>query len=782
MHALADILLGGREWLAWAAPLAALALIVLAWSYRRAGASAAVRLAAAALKAAGIVALAVCLIEPLASGTRPRPGDNLFLLLADNSRSLQVRDGAGQPSRGEELKQTLAKTSPWRTRLAQDFDVRPYAFDTRLQPLKDASELSLDGDGSTLAGSLGLLAERFRGRPTAGVLVFSDGNATDLSDETDWRKLPPVYPVVLGADAGPADVSVARVSVSQTNFEAAPVTVVAEIDSQGVSGKKIIVRLVDESGKTIERRERPADGSPIAERFQLRPERPGVSFYTVHACLEGEEELQEDSGDSTEATLANNERLAVVDRGGGPYRVLYVSGRPNWDFKFLRRALAEDDEVNLVGLVRIAKKEPKFTFRGRPGERTNPLYRGFGNQQDEEAEQYDEPVLLRLGTEDKEELKGGFPKAAETLFAYHALILDGVEAAFFTHEQLSLIQQFVSQRGGGLLMLGGHHSFANGGYDRTPVGDLLPVYLRRGKERDAAGAYRLQLTREGWLQPWVRSRANEQDEERRLADMPPFETVNHVSSIKPGASVLAEVIAAGGAAEPALVAQQFGRGRAAALTIGDLWRWNLQRKEAGPSDLEKSWRQTVRWLVADVPSRVEAETERPGGEASGPMRIVARARDEQFEPLDNAKVVARIHSPDGRELELTAEPSERAAGEYVTTFSGRAPGAYRATITATSAEGAEVGRREIGWAIGPAGDELRRLRPNRELLERIAHETGGEIVAAGDLDRFVADLPNRKLPIVETWTWPLWHQWQVFLFAVICLCGEWGLRRWKGMP
>ena len=90
--------------------------------------------------------------------------------------------------------------------------------------------------------------------------------------------------------------------------------------------------------------------------------------------------------------------------------MLYVGGRPNWEFKFLRRAVDEDDEVHLVGLVRIAKREPKFTFLGRSGERTNPLFRGFGNQSDEEAEQYDEPVLVRLGTEDKEELRGGFPQ------------------------------------------------------------------------------------------------------------------------------------------------------------------------------------------------------------------------------------------------------------------------------------------------------------------------------------------------------------------------------------
>ncbi len=66
-----------------------------------------------------------------------------------------------------------------------------------------------------------------------------------------------------------------------------------------------------------------------------------------------------------EATLANNSRLAAVDRGRGPYRVLYVCGRPNWEYKFLRRAVEEDDQVQLVGLLRIARREPKFDFRSR---------------------------------------------------------------------------------------------------------------------------------------------------------------------------------------------------------------------------------------------------------------------------------------------------------------------------------------------------------------------------------------------------------------------------------
>ena len=76
-----------------------------------------------------------------------------------------------------------------------------------------------------------------------------------------------------------------------------------------------------------------------------------------------------------EQTLANNSRLVVVDQGGGPYRVLYVSGRPNWEFKFLRRAIDEDKEVELIGLVRIARRQPKFDFRNAAGSIDQPSLR-----------------------------------------------------------------------------------------------------------------------------------------------------------------------------------------------------------------------------------------------------------------------------------------------------------------------------------------------------------------------------------------------------------------------
>jgi uncharacterized membrane protein len=429
--------------------------------------------------------------------------------------------------------------------------------------------------------------------------------------------------------------------------------------------------------------------------------------------------------------------------------------------------------------VRIAKREPKFQFRDRDDD-SNPLFRGFGADK-EAAEQYDEPVLVRLGTKDEEELRDGFPKAPDELFRYHAIILDDVEAEFFNQDQKSLIQQFVSQRGGGFLMLGGQESFIKGGYARTPIGELLPVYAEGRFDAPPAEAYKLVLTRDGWLEPWVRARATEQEETRRLAQMPPFKTINRVGSIKPGARVLSQVESADGRVHPALVVQPFGKGRTAALLIGDFWRWQLRRGTVKDDDLQKSWRQTLRWLVADVPERIEVSALRKQNEPSQPVELLIKLHDEKYRPLDNAGVLARISAPEGQEITLTAEPTSK-TGEYSITYVPRVAGIYRARVTATAADASEIGERETGWVAEPATEEFRTLKPNRELLKRLAQTTGGEILEQGDLDAFVKSLPNRKVPITEQRINPVWHTWPVFLCALGLLISEWGLRRWKGLP
>lgn len=791
------LVFGSPDWKLIAIITGVIAALVLLWSYARARAPGGVRVIAATLKIVGLGALILCLLEPLLVGTRPRPGANAFVLLADNSESLTIRAGDAAQTRGQWYQAALADEAPWRTRLGQDFDVRNYAFDTHLRSVDGFAALRYDGNSSQLNSSLAALGRRFRGLPLAGVLLFSDGNATDgalAEADIDWTQLPPIYPVLPPEADVIKDIHVEHVSVNQTNFETAPVVIRADIAAEGYAGQDIVAVVEAEDGTEMERQTLKAKADePLSFRFQIRPESSGMVFYNVRAFAAAEEAAKttteqpaattlEENQHTEEQTLVNNSRLVAVDRGGGPYRVLYVSGRPNWEFKYLRRAVDEDEQVDVVGLVRIARRQPRFDFRDPQNPDRNKFFEGFDHKDTEDIEQHDEPVLVRLNTRDGDELRDGFPKQQDQLFEYHAIVLDDIEADFFTQDQLSLLRNFVSQRGGGLLMLGGPDSYIEGKYDRNPVGDMLPVYLDKPTVIPGVKQYQLTLTREGWLQPWVRTRENEIDERHRLDTMNMFHTLSYVGNIKPGAMVLAEVHDDLGNTYPALVAHSFGKGRVGGFLLGDLWRWGMRRETPETSDLEKSWRQMIRWLVADVSQRLDVTIRPKTDSAASAVEIVVRARDKEYLPLDNATVKVNITMPDGGTLDLDAQPGPAEAGTYIATYVPKQPGAYHAMARATGPDGADLGSRESGWASQPAAEEYARLRPNHDLLRTLAERTGGEVVAADDLDSFVSELPTRKAPITEPWIKPLWHTWWYFAIAVFCLAAEWGLRRMKGLP
>ena len=194
-------------------------------------------------------------------------------------------------------------------------------------------------------------------------------------------------------------------------------------------------------------------------------------------------------------------------------------------------------------------------------------------------------------------------------------------------------------------MLGGAECFLAGGYERTPVADALPVYLDRAQFPEETASLTLDLTREGWLQPWVRLRSTEHDEQDRLKMMPGFRTLNPTQGIKPGASVMSTVSTTNGDRWPALVTQSYGRGRTGALLLGDLWRWQISRTQEQPEDLPKAWRQTLRWLIADVQRRVDVEMVAALDIAPEAVRVSVRVVDEEFLPLDNAQVEIRVTGP-----------------------------------------------------------------------------------------------------------------------------------------
>lgn len=794
---LATLAFANESWMWVALVFGAASIFILTFTYRKSPLRGPQKFFAATLKLVGLILLALILMEPVILDELPRKNANEVAIVADNSSGLTVALDANEPSPAEQLTSALVNSETnlypeWLARIDDTFRLQPFLFDGSLRRVDEFSELSFAENRSDLATALGRIRQRFDKRPLAAIVAFTDGNATD-AEELDttlakWSEVAenagvPVYPVILGDPSPEArDLSVNHVTAETTQFEDAQVTLNIEAAARGHFPDPVEVFAVNEAGKELAVKEvvfpEPVSGGPVSRalpvRLQLSAMPPGISFLKVGIRQSAEKPAEE-------LTDRNNEKQISVNRGSGPYRILYVSGRPNWEYKFLRRSLAMDSEIELVGLIRIAKREPKFEWRGRTGESSNPLFRGFRSEIPEETRKYDEPVLVRLNVSDASELRDGFPKSAEDLFdTYKAIIIDDLEASFFTQEQQELIDQYVSRRGGTLLMLGGQESFQPGLWENTPIGRVLPVYLDKIRNGPPSLESAFDLTREGWLEPWMRLRSSKDEETNRLAYMTPFFAVNQISAIKPGASILSTVIDSERRTLPAIITQRYGEGKSAAVTIADFWRWGMKDPEQ-QENLARSWRQLVRWAINEVPSRVELEKEEVN---SGPLpltKLSVRVQTKTFDPQDDATVILTVSHQDGETSTLSAEPSLTDPGLFTTEYASENPSGYRVQASVLDGEGEEIGTDEIARTINPEADEFAKLGPNQSTLERIAAETGGKMLRLDELAELPALLKTLDLPISEVRQRPLWHTPWLFLIALACFLGEWVIRRRQGI-
>jgi len=257
----------------------------------------------------------------------------------------------------------------------------------------------------------------------------------------------------------------------------------------------------------------------------------------------------------------------VTSRGVQRKRILYMEGAPRPEMKFLRRALDNVADLQLVTLQRT--KDNKY---------------------------------LRFNGEGPDDLRDGFPRTTEELFAYRGLILGPIEASAFTSEQHQMIADFVGVRGGGLLVLGGGQSLGEGGWVGTPLAHVLPIIIESKGRRQAPELVDHLIVKpsaEGVNHPAIRIADTEAGAARLWLEMPQVSTVNAVSE-KPGATTLLNAVDESGRERIVLAIQSQGRGKSAVFTIQDSWRWQMAPK-APPLAHERFWRSLLAWLVDGVP-------------------------------------------------------------------------------------------------------------------------------------------------------------------------------------
>ena len=388
------------------------------------------------------------------------------------------------------------------------------------------------------------------------------------------------------------------------------------------------------------------DGEPVVTRVRIEAADAGPRILRFRVSAQEGEQVTE-----------NNVRDVLVDVVDEAEKILYFEGEPRWELKFVRRAVSDDENLQVVVLQRTA--ESKF---------------------------------LRLDVDDAEELAAGFPKTREELFRYRALILGSVEASFFTHDQLDMIADFVSQRGGGLLVLGGRNAFAEGGYQGTRLAEALPVFLD-DEMNTGAEPYFAELfvtpTRTGLTHPATQlGEDNSEAVRERWESLPAVTTLNPISTtrLKPGATGLLTGGTDGDRDRQVVLAyHRYGRGKVIALPIQDSWIWQMHADiPLEDQTHETFWRQLLRWLADGVPDHVEAQSEREVVEPGQPVRLAVEVGDSAYAEVNNGSVVAVVRYPSGDSITVPLDWDVEQDGHYDGGF------LLRARRKSTQLTGAEI--------------------------------------------------------------------------------------------
>ena len=737
------------------------------------------------LRTAAIVLVLFLALDPMLIAQRVRPGEQFVLLLFDDSQSMRIASVEGQ-TRGERLVERYRKAADaFEGALKRKHQVARYRIGATTTPLRDIGDLRFDQYESNLTGGVASALRDFEGATVSAVVLFSDG-VQQVSDDAGLAGLPtgaPVYTVGVDDASHWSDIEVRDLSVKRADFDQSPVMLTATLQSTGLAGREAAVELMDGSRVVQTRTITIADAEQEHEvRFEYVPTRTGWVPYTVRVRIRQPDADRPGAGGTQRDRIAQNDsKVFVVDNRETIYKVLYVSSRPSWQNKFVRRALDEDEHIRMTSLLTISDAEPKFVFRGKRSSLSNPLFEGFSEGRD--RPRYDESVTLRIGPDAK--ALPGYPSDAETLFDFDLVIFADLQRSFHTTAQLDLTRSFVEKRGGTLLLLGGPDAFSEAGYADTVIAGMLPVTMYGSGEsaetRRVETYFSVKPTMEGTLTgSW--SFTSEHEENVSLwAEMPPLFGLNRFMFARPGASVMAVVGSSDADVEnaPVFVVQRYGEGKCAVLATSDTWQWQLGLDEQDDRH-ERLWRQIVRNLVSDTPEPVMLRNVQDAYVEGMPVDLEFIVRDSVFDRREGLQSSVILTTPEGNKRVLSVEESIQEFGLYTSSFTPEETGLYTVALTALDHHGEVVGRVEEAFMVEGDRREYRNAQYDPGFLRKMAEATGAEMYTLDTLAELARAIPVPLRTDADEVRLHLWRFPPFYALLIFLLIPEWYLRRRKG--
>ncbi len=661
------------------------------------------------------------LLGPSISMRRTRTRDARLGVYVDRSRSMGVE---------ERYMEAYKEVNRMKEAFGSAADLSIYGFDSEVWSMqKEELKTEPEGDRTDISAVFD------EGVYDARVLI-SDGrdNWGESPLAHDRVKMTPVFTLGTGSRSPAPDLEISGLKVPGFAFRGREVEIGFKLLNKA-SDTGRTTALVRNDEKIVSRKPIELGGrEKIPVSMSFVPEDTGLHSYTL--------EVEEIPG---EVNLANNVRNFQIQVNRKKIRIIYVAGKPSWEYSFLRRLIKSDPHIDLVTFL-ILRNPENVTIVPE-----------------------NELSLIHFPAREM---------FTEKIYDFDLLIYDNFAYGnFFPENYLHHIKEFVAE-GGGFIMTGGENSFLRGGYAKTPIGEILPVTFNENLSRWQVEEYKIEPAYS--LSHPLLNIARDEDLSRQIwSEMPSLEGYDPGLEAKGSADVLMKK----GGKTPIIAVKNYGEGRTMALNANTTWRWcmGLAGRGRGPHYYNRFWRETIRYMIrtGDV-DRVQIFPARDRVNMGEYADINIRVLDEYLQPLDNALLEVRLKKPSGEKISVSTPELTDGDGWYETSVYAPDKGEYGIIVRA-SLHNRLIGENRESFRVSEADREMIRTSLNEGLLKEIASVSGGRYFSAGKMDyQKILERAKEKVPgeISRniTWSW-----WPFYIVLITALFTEWYLRRKRGL-
>ena len=531
-----------------------------------------------------------------------------------------------------------------------------------------------------------------------------------------------IHPVGLGTDKNPTNVKILDMEAPKRVFPGDRFRIAGLVQASGMLGTQVPVQLRrrpgggSNVGPTIEEERTltlEGDDAITSLSFEVTPREVGPWIYELKVLAP--------TSDSNAADNQFESEVRVVEPNS---TILILAGGPTREYQFVRNLLFREPTVQ-----------------------SHVFLQSSGPGVSQEAKQ--------LLTE--------FPKTLAEMTKYDAVIAFDADWTKLTSEQIEVLETWVSQQAGGLIVVAGPVSTPkwagnNGNSNRNAeiLRGMVPVIMNtRGARLVSIGrfesetAWPLTVASNALATDFLQVGTSIDDSRKAWERFRGVFSFYGCYEPKPAASVLltfSDPTTFINSAPPIYLASQFyGSGRVVFQGGGEFWRM----REVGEQYFDTYYTKLVRWagqgrLLRDS-DRGMLLVDKEQAIVGEQVMVRAVLKDAQFQPLIQNEAIAKLLEPGGRSTQLRlaplADPTQ--AGVYVGQYTTRKTGTYEVQLPIGSlAEQVLLTQQTI---VRVPALEIQRPQRNDPLLSELASKTGGTYsLGLSGLDTIVSSIKPRE--------------------------------------